>query len=340
MTFSEYVKSRMSENSATTENAPSEAIPEIISYNSFLKNFNNYNNRLNAEKKQLKSAFDTIKDNRKQRWSEEAQAKKAAEAEAKAEAERKLKETYSRVAEKYPELFSKFYENPVRIANSERALTDHNSISQGIFDYIYKIHPDISLNLYSGDSTQFYSKFKNLSRIHGDNVTQNNVVFFYDNTLLGIAKEGYVVTTDKICVRNLLKEATVIAIKDIKSISHDEKNIILNGSFLINTTVYNLTNPELVDIFNYCICNLLYLADANGTLEHVVDNKAVSNNIPTEQESTWKCSCGRENALKNNFCGGCGSRNPKLAVDWVCPNCNRTNPSDANFCGGCGTRKN
>ena len=41
--------------------------------------------------------------------------------------------------------------------------------------------------------------------------------------------------------------------------------------------------------------------------------------------------CGRENAARASFCGGCGAR-----LDGVCGHCGRGNEPGAHFCNGCG----
>ncbi len=256
--------------------------------------------------------------------------KQRQEEEKSKEIEKMLKEKYGEIAADYPDLFMQLANNSVFLEYGNRTFENHREVNDVIFLYLDKHFSDIITNFHSVTSPKFNSKQRNLVLSHRDNaINASTVLFFYDNTLFGSAKEGFVVTKDKIYVKNFLSNSESIAIKDIKSIVKKESYVYINGTIKVEFTTGKFTCDDMVNILTFCVCNLLLLSNkATPTM--------VSSNVKGDQ---WTCSCGSINAMTNKFCPQCGSPKPVESTDWVCPSCQNKNPSTSKFCGNCGTQK-
>jgi len=216
-------------------------------------------------------------------------------------------------------------------------VNSYRDVSRAVFGYIKKNYPDMYLTLYSGESGKFTSKLAALKMSHGGYVTENNVVLFFDNSLFGGLKENYVITTDTICVRNPFEKQMYFSIKDVKQVTFDQKNIYINDWFRVDIGVCRLGNPELANMFVFCICSLLLLQEKAhytyfSTQEMSKDELSADSNIR-------KCSCGNVISASDAFCSRCGKPNNGESQEWICGHCNEKNPKVARFCGSCGTPK-
>ncbi len=290
--------------------------------------------------------------------------KRKAEEERKRKARERLAKEFGLLPERYPELLNLMIDNPLYYEKMDSEIANHIDLADIVFRHIAEKHPQMYLTLYSGNSSRFNSKMRNLMGVHGRNVTPQNVVLFYDNTVFGSAKDGFVITVDKLCVHNVLEKATSIPIKEIQKITFDEKNIFINDTFRVEIGSCNLPKPEFVDIFSFCVWNLLHLAENGYYVERPAETetsqpvasageriagtivepfgpmfgKAV-NSFSAPSVAIWKCTCGMDVPAENNFCQNCGAKRPEVAADWFCTACGKMNPAESKFCGQCGTKK-
>ncbi len=283
-----------------------------------------------------------------------------------------LSEIYGDLPNKYPDIFKMLLNNPIFNDNKENVVADHLQIAENIVAYLSKTYTGNKItNLFTGASEKFKNKKENVKLVHGsDKITDNNVVLLFDITVFGSAKDGFVITTDNICVRNSFEQPFSVKIKDIKTITSNNKFIVINGKYNINVEVSCVNTADFLNVFSYCICNLLYLDKIGYKIKEtqskinsspVTQNKSipivnkqqvkemfsgslgslfnkVSNTFvaPTTKNSTWKCSCGKELTTENKFCPNCGKQQPETAQKWTCPSCGNSNAADANFCTQCG----
>ena len=113
--------------------------------------------------------------------------------------------------------------------------------------------------MYPSSSERFYKKLKNLQSVYGYNVvTSDNVLFYFDNTVFGSAKDGFVLTSDNFCFRSALADKGVIPIESIQKISVSNKYLYINDKSVPVTLCY-LPEKALCDIMVYCICHLLLI---------------------------------------------------------------------------------
>lgn len=302
--------------------------------------------RIEAEKKR-------IEDERKKAEAEERkriQAEKrkaAAEEKKRLEAEkRRAKEEKDKLAREliptrfgtlvseYPDLFEHLKDNPIWLENSDAQIENHNNVSEVVFKYINDTYGSVYLTMYAGNSVKYKSKIRNITGVHGKDVTENNAVLFYDSTVFGSGKDGFVMTNERICVRNFLEQATSMSLRDVKRLSFDEKNIFINDTFRLEMAVCKLSKEELVNIFNYCICNLLCLLHSKGG-----SAPGVSNSPTPATPGGRRCECGNVVSEGAKFCSKCGAKQPEHVNEWFCSSCGKKNASDSNFCGQCGTRR-
>ncbi len=226
----------------------------------------------------------------------------------------------------YPDLFIPLATNPIFVENSDTEFTSPQQVTEAVFSYIDKKLKGKGDTLISPNNSSFAKKLNNVSAIYGaKDINKNTVLFLFDATLFGSGKDGFVVSEEYFCFRNMLSNANMIAIKNIKKISNDNTNTIINDKYTVETNMCGIGAKEVVNILTFCICNLLKLNLTNTT-----------NEINTQG---WKCSCGNINDINTKFCGECGSKKAEEPQDWICSNCNTKNPANSKFCGECGTPK-
>lgn len=247
------------------------------------------------------------------------------------EVEKTLKEKYGEMAADYPDLFMQLANNSVFLEYGNRTFENHHEVNEAIFLYLGKHFSDVITNFHSVTSTNFISKQRNLFLTHRDNaINASTVLFFYDNTLFGSAKDGFVVTKDKVYVKNFLSNPESIAIKDIKSIEKKESYVYINGTIKVEfTSGSRFTCNDMVNILTFCVCNLLLISNKPTPAQPLCNNN----------NNQWVCRCGSANSAIYKYCPQCGAEKPIKSADWVCPNCQNKNPSANKFCGNCGTRK-
>lgn len=271
------------------------------------------------------------------------------EQERKQEEERKKKEEQSRKAlEKihqvyqddlvlmYPELFSALSENPLFSEYCDKTFKDHSEIINTIFVYMEKYHKNVSTNLYPVNSTVFQAKQRNLISVYGyDKINQNSLLFFYDNTVFGSAKDGFVVTKDYFCNRNSFSSPVVIPIKEIQKISVRGSDIYINDTIRVDIALCKLESQEIMNILTFCFCNLLLLSKETSSASSGLLQKPEQ----LEDSSSWRCTCGNQNPNMAKFCSQCGSKKVELSKEWICAHCKTKNMATAKFCMECGNPK-
>lgn len=323
-----------------------------------------------------KALIEKRKQEEAERQRKEAEKKRLEEEKRKAEEERVKKEleslskTFGDLTSQYPEVFKLLLDNPIYLENKDTEITDHIKISDAVFRYLSTVYSaDQNTNLFSGTSEKFNNKKGNIKTVHGaDKIKDNNVLMLFDITIFGSAKDGFVITNENICVHNSFEQPFAVSIKDIKKLAINEKCLLINDKYKIDIGVSCIKPIGFLQIFSYCVCNLLYLASKGYKVVPIsspdVSNQSVVSNenqfmnsaagavksifgkisstleSVTSIQSTWKCSCGKEVSMDNRFCPNCGSKQPENASEWICSSCGKKNPKDSNFCGQCGSKKN
>ena len=279
--------------------------------------------RLEKEKRE-RDKIEKIKAEEKRKYDEKV-----------AKAKEKMAETFGcDLVNQYPDLFFALSENPIFIENCNTEFKSIKEISDAVFSYINKNYKSVQTNLISNVDATFSKKINNVSTIYGANkVNYESVLFIFDNTVFGSAKDGFVMAKNYFCFRNMLGAPNVLSIKDIKKIKTDSVNTIINDTLKVETTLCKIGANEVVNILIFCICNLLKLNSS--------DTQGIEAPIITSQNDIkgWKCQCGNINDVNSKFCGECGTKKTEKPQDWICPNCNTKNPINSKFCGECGEPK-
>lgn len=308
--------------------------------------------RIQAEQRRAEEERRRIEYEERMRREEEARA--AAEAERlrveeerrKAYEERVRKSaeefgnTYGDDIASYPALFEIHKNSPVYIHSFGKEFANHNDIANAVFEYLNETYPGVNLTLYSGVSDKFASKKNNIKSVHGVNVADNNVLMFYDSTLFGSAKDGFVVTNEKICVRNAAEKPYYVPIKDMQTLSVAERGFYINNTFRVDASLLKLSKEEIVNIIAFCACNIIHLNKYKGTQPSAVAESTgvgVNDGVPVS-DAEWTCVCGNKNPINNKFCGQCGSAKPVPADNPKCPSCGAVCSGGMKFCGECGTK--
>ncbi len=301
----------------------------------------------------------------RKRKEQEAEAERIRkEQEAKEAAQKKLAETFGDIAKEYSELFTMMLDNPIFKANLDRKFTTHQELTSFIFDYINQNFKGITTSMFPVTSPQFSQKLRNLQNIHGYQVvTKDNALFCFDNTVFGSGKDGFVLTRNALCYRNMMGSPVHVALKNIKTIKVVNGEICINENKNINVALCKLKRSDLLDILNYCICNLLVMPEPapivipkqeqnntagngmlkeRGFIQQTVNVLNESNAMRSRQQTSinsWKCSCGATNNETCLFCPSCGLKRIQNTDEWICAKCGRKNPKQFVFCGSCGTKK-
>lgn len=286
---------------------------------------------------------------------EEIKAKKAlkeelerAEAERiRQEEERKLKavelvkEKFGKIGSEHFDIFAQLSENPLFLEYSDREITNHLEISGIVFEYLDRHYKDKYISMYSVRSDKFKSKQRKLMSVYGfKTVSENNALFFYDNTIFGGAKEGFVLTNNALCYKNILASPCVVDINTIKSLTVKESHICINNAEEIECSA-GIGLEVITNILIFCICNLLTLQSTNTqTAVNVMPVQAQAPNTSQQtDDGSWVCQCGAKNLTTSKFCTQCGTKKAEENSKWVCLNCNAENLPTAKFCSQCGNAK-
>ena len=281
---------------------------------------------------------------------------------------------FGAAAEQSPEIFQALSDNALYLSATEMKFSNHQELTVFVFNYINQNFKSVTTNLYPSSSERFYKKLKNLQSVYGYNVvTSDNVLFYFDNTVFGSAKDGFVLTSDNFCFRSALADKGVIPIESIQKISISNKNLYINDRSVAVTLCY-LPEKALRDIMVYCICHILLIKknlQVNSSShpyfsQQHLPQQAVSRQYPVQQiqplqqpmyqampqntqnpqnyypttppSSNWKCICGSVFDDSFLFCPRCGTKRPQIQNEWVCPSCGRKNSIQFLFCGTCGTK--
>lgn len=163
------------------------------------------------------------------------------------------------VINRYPDLFTCYINNPIYSEYSGQIFHNHQEITQAVFSYINHYHNNVNTYFYPVYSKEFSTKQDNLIKVYGaDKIQESTVLFFFDNTVFGSAKDGFVLTNESFCYRNLLSTPSIIPINEIHSITMKGCNLYVND-MNIEVTMCKLQCSEIVNVLNFCICNLLLL---------------------------------------------------------------------------------
>ena len=281
---------------------------------------------------------------------------------------------FGAAAEQSPEIFQALSDNALYLSATEMKFSNHQELTVFVFNYINQNFKSVTTNLYPSSSDRFSKKLKSLQSVYGYNVvTSDNVLFYFDNTVFGSAKDGFVLTSENFCFRSALADKGVIPIESIQKISVSNKYLYINDKSVPVTLCY-LSEKDLRDILVYCICHLLLIkqhmqlkgSSQQNITQLNMSQQAVSRQYPVQQiqplqqpmyqampqktqnpqnyypttppSSNWKCICGSVFDDSFLFCPRCGTKRPQIQNEWVCPSCGRKNSIQFLFCGTCGTK--
>ena len=281
---------------------------------------------------------------------------------------------FEAAAEQSPEIFQALSDNALYLSATEMKFSNHQELTVFVFNYINQNFKSVTTNLYPSSSDRFSKKLKSLQSVYGYNVvTSDNVLFYFDNTVFGSAKDGFVLTSENFCFRSALADKGVIPIESIQKISVSNKYLYINDKSVPVTLCY-LSEKDLRDILVYCICHLLLIkqhmqlkgSSQQNITQLNMSQQAVSRQYPVQQiqplqqpmyqampqntqnpqnyypttppSSNWKCICGSVFDDSFLFCPRCGTKRPQIQNEWVCPSCGRKNSIQFLFCGTCGTK--
>lgn len=303
----------------------------------------------------------------RKRKEQEAEAERIRkEQEAKEAAQKKLAETFGDIAKDFADLFSLMSDNPIYLSNPDKHFNSHNELTTFIFDYINENFKGVTTSMFPATSPQFSQKLRNLQNLHGYQVvTKDNALFCFDNTVFGSGKDGFVLTRNALCYRNIMESPVHVALKNIKTMKVVNGEICINDNKKINVSFCKLNKSDLLNILNYCICNLLVMPEllentvikapeknvsvneqnpsnsksAFPTLNKMINNSTDNKQIHKADAKLWKCGCGATNDETCLFCPTCGAKHIQNTEEWTCTSCGRKNPNQFVFCGSCGTKK-
>lgn len=303
----------------------------------------------------------------RKRKEQEAEAERLRkEQEAKEAAQKKLAEIFGDIAKDYADLFSLMSDNPIYLSNPDKHFNSHNELTAFIFYYINENFKGVTTSMFPASSSQFSQKLRNLQNIHGYQViTKENALFCFDNTVFGSGKDGFVLTRNALCYRNIMESPVHVPLKSIKTMKVVNGEICINDNKKINVALCKLKKSDLLNVLNYCICNLLVMPEPiapqkpempeNNTVNNPQNstnqkssfqfiNKIINYSTDNKQNNqtnvaSWRCSCGATNDETCFFCPTCGAKHIKEIEEWTCTSCGRKNPNQFVFCGSCGTKK-
>ena len=101
-------------------------------------------------------------------------------------------------------------------------------------------------NKYSFDDLKVYfspeipeKKLKNAIEAYAYDLEPDDVILLLDETLLGGAKEGMLVSSEAIYFHELLTKPVVVKIADIENVSTNDNSIVVNGKPVFKTTMFD-----------------------------------------------------------------------------------------------------
>ena len=259
--------------------------------------------------------------------------KKRKEQEERELALKKMVELFGFLANEYSNLYLMLSENPIYKEYAHKQFSSHNEIVDVVFDYLSNHYKNISTSFYPVSSKEFTQKSRNLQNVHGySNITNENTLFIYDDTVFGSAKDGFVITKNCIYFRNILESPVAIPIKEIKELKATNDSILINGK-RIGLSLCKLDKKVVVHIFDFCICELLSINDKT------IEKSDVGSSAEDKSKDLWECVCGEKNEYAYKFCPYCGQKRIELKSEWICKSCGKKNSSDSKFCGKCGNKR-
>ena len=131
--------------------------------------------------------------------------------------------------------------NRTLISDKIKEVLDNSSFSSNrIF-----IHPDIP-----------YSKSANAVDTYAKNVKVDEIILLYDDTAFGGAKDGFIITSDKIYAHQFLMEPVSININEIDYITISDHDFLINGEKKFSASLLDDDNINEVKYFVEKICEL------------------------------------------------------------------------------------
>lgn len=206
-------------------------------------------------------------------------------------------------------------------------------------------------NVYNAVGTQiFANKLPKARAAYAAYDPSETPLMLNDQTILGSAKEGFVLTDKAVYIRNNSGRArlplnTIESVYDVYDstfklhntyIKFKEPDVSKQRMYLSYTS-HDFAANKYVDFWT----EILALVNAGGA----VDKPVVAlpqNNVPDQPQAAaqsgnadfWLCSCGKTNSGK--FCSGCGSKRESGTPLWKC-SCGSYNKGK--FCPKCGAKK-
>lgn len=240
----------------------------------------------------------------------------------------KIVTQFKNVLYNHEELFLELSENPLYFEYCNKHYSSHLEIVETIFEYLNNHYQGTSTSFYPVTSNNFRIKLRNLQIAYSfGNITEKNTLFFYDDTVFGGAKNGFVVTTENILIHNLFDSPCTIPIKNIKNISVKNNSVYINDK-KIDIAICKLSKPEIVNILIYCVCFLLLLNDDNKSAKDTHNNSNFNN-------------CNRESiqdSKENLQFKDVSDSNDNFQV-WQCSSCYKINLPTSKYCCECGKKR-
>ena len=240
----------------------------------------------------------------------------------------KIVTQFKNVLYDHEELFLELSENPLYFEYCNKHYSSHLEIVETIFEYLNNHYQGTSTSFYPVTSNNFRIKLRNLQIAYSfGNITEKNTLFFYDDTVFGGAKNGFVVTTENILIHNLFDSPCTIPIKNIKNISVKNNSVYINDK-KIDIAICKLSKPEIVNILIYCVCFLLLLNDDNKSAKDTHNNSNFNN-------------CNRESiqdSKENLQFKDVSDSNDNFQV-WQCSSCYKINLPTSKYCCECGKKR-
>ncbi|CEQ11107.1 Uncharacterised protein [[Clostridium] sordellii] len=141
---------------------------------------------------------------------------------------------------------NKFY----NIMKSIQERQDYFTIIKEVYSLLEE---NLKKNIYFEGSIEGNRKIKNAITSYANLNSKENIIFLFDNTVLGSAKDGFLITDKGIYHKLKFENAWFINHKDIKNIDIDGKSIIINGKYRINISMIdNRYKVKFKEFIEYC----------------------------------------------------------------------------------------
>ncbi len=110
--------------------------------------------------------------------------------------------------------------------------------------------------VYLFNSNKFDKKVATAKSQYGRTISDSErIVFCFDNTVFGSAKEGILFTEKGIYGKNAMEESWFVRLEDIVTVSMQKTDTVVNKNRLINTSLIDSSCKEdFKDFLYYCVC--------------------------------------------------------------------------------------